>query len=281
MNNKGFTLIELVIGIAIASIISIILFQSFSQTSKTINTIDNMIFMDRRISVLQNQLDKDITAIFIPEQLNHEKLERYFYSQNNQKQLKEFTFITTNALQVYQSASPRIVRVTYQLRENKKDSNEYSLFRKESTNLVFGVEKDAIEYELTDYIKDFSVEFGTKESVKGKSQQKETPEIKILKEWVPKEPDLKRGETYKIPNFVLVKVSLWDGALHKTSQDFEFRYNIYSPQELKPKQPEKKAEKDDKEFISELKTMSERVMNLTKPKVPNPSPGMAGRRGLK
>jgi prepilin-type N-terminal cleavage/methylation domain-containing protein len=274
---NGFSLIEVVIGIAISSIISIILFQSFSQTYKTIKTIDNMIFMDRRVCVLQNQLDKDITTIFIPEQLNHEKLERYFYSQNNQKQLKEFTFITTNVLQVYQSASPRIVRVTYQLRENKKDSNEYSLFRKESTNLVFGAEKDAIEYELTDYIKDFSIEFGQIEVSKAKGNaQEQKPEIKIVKEWTPKEPDLKSGETYKIPKFVLIKISLWDGALHKTSQSFEFRYNIYSPQELKSKKAEKNIieGKDDKEFISELSALTERVTKLTtEPKTKNPSTG--------
>ncbi|MDR3646952.1 MAG: prepilin-type N-terminal cleavage/methylation domain-containing protein [Candidatus Babeliales bacterium] len=274
MKTNGFTIIELIIGIAISSIISIILFQSFSQTSKTIKTIDTMIFMDRRVSVLQNQLDKDITAIFMPEQLNHEKLERYFYSQNNQNQLKEFTFITTNALQVYQSTSPRIVRVTYQLREIKSSPNEFSLFRKESTNLIFGAEKDAVEYELTDFIKSFSLEFGYKEIKKTTEmgKPKQTEEIKILKEWIQKEPDLKRGETYKIPNFVNIKVSLWDGALHKTSQDFEFKYIIYSPQELKPKQPEKPiSQKDDNELISELTSMSKRVMNLTQPPKNNPA----------
>lgn len=261
MNSKGFTIIELIIGIAISSIISIILFQSFSQTYKTINTIDNMIFMDRRISVLQNQLDKDTTAIFIPKQLNYEKLERYFYSQNNQKNLKEWTFITTNSLQIYQATSPRIVRVTYQLRENKKAQNEYLLFRKESTNLAYGAEKDAIEYELVDFIKDFSLEFGYKQDLKINNKESKK-ELKILKDWTPKEPDLKKGETYKIPEIVIIKISLWDGALHKISQSFEFKYNIYSPQELK-KDTEKIEKKDDKEYITQLKSLSKRVINLT------------------
>lgn len=268
MNLKGFTLIELIIGIAVSSIISIILFNSFSQTYKTVNTIDNLIFMDRRISVLQNQLEKDITGIFMPEQLNHEKVERYFYSTNNQGQIKEFTFITTNALQVYQSTSPRIVRVTYQLRENKQNKGSYSLFRKESTNIIYGAEKDAVEYELTDFIKNLSIEFSYTEKPKDKDN-KQRAETKVLKEWTPKEPDKKKGETYKIPEYVTVKVTLFDGALQKTEQSYEFKYFIYSPSELKQAQKDKvknKQELEDEKLIKDLTKSIKDVLKLTQNK---------------
>lgn len=234
---KGFGLIELVIAMAISTVISVILFSSFWQIQRNIKKSDSIIELDRTIAVLQNQLEKDTAAIFIPEQSYEEKLERVFYSVNENDNVKEFTFITTNSLQVYNSLTPKIVRVTYQLKENKVNKNSFVLYRRESNNLVYGAEKDAVEYEIASDIKKLSLEFISKAAPKKEDDKEGSKKdnIKKSKEWGIKEPNTKKGETYKIPDIVIASIKFWENKKHINDVEFEFRYPIYSPKELKPK----------------------------------------------
>lgn len=156
-----------------------------------------------------------------PEKKQEEKkqeLEKAFFYINSSNNLKEFTFITCNPLQIYGQAKPRIARVSYKLQEKEKGS--YSLMRKESSSIIFGTEKDSVEYEVISDIKELSFEFII--PVPGK----EKTDFKSLKEWRSTQ-NIEKQKMF-IPQFVKVNLILWDNYVHANEQAFEFRFSIYT-----------------------------------------------------
>lgn len=63
---KGFSLIELVLAILIASFVSISLFQLLSTTRKAVNRITNVIELDVPFIAFYSQLEKDMLGMFAP-----------------------------------------------------------------------------------------------------------------------------------------------------------------------------------------------------------------------
>ena len=283
MIKKGFTLIELIIGMAISSGISIVIFTSFYQTQKSSKALYSMISLDSRVSILQNQFEKDISGVFAPntnevkepekpmgqkkEQeekkeapVSGSKLEKIFYATNQNKNLKELTFITSNPLQVYGQSKPRIARVPYLLKEDKQRKGSYTLFRRESNKLEYA-HKSAVEYEIIDGIKEFKIDYlapikkdenlpdkEKKEQINTQTPKKEkkAPELKTYNEW--KFEDKKqvaqkeKQDTFLIPQFVNVKVVLWQDYEQTREESFEFKYFIYAFESQFPKKPTKTTE---------------------------------------
>lgn len=269
MKKFGFTLIELIISMAISSMMIIILFTSFFQVNKTVQSVDTMISIDSRAVVLQNQFEMDISGAFVPDiteikekktepltkttkekaaaekeiaekkeqEQKPKKLEKAFYSINQNKILKELTFITCNPLQIYGQTKPRMARVTYRLKEDKQIKGSYSLFRQESAQIIYGAEKNVIEYEVVNNIKELLISYFIIPDEKGK-------EAKPVNEWKSDESKKQEKETTpKIPQYVTVKVNFWDNDRHLKDQLFEFKYMIYSFIAPKPKPEQKIPEK--------------------------------------
>jgi len=66
MKTPGFTLLELIIAMAISSMLAIALFSSFYQINKTSALVEQTISIDMRAAILQNLLEKDISGVFVP-----------------------------------------------------------------------------------------------------------------------------------------------------------------------------------------------------------------------
>ena len=66
MKRTGFTLLELVIAMAISSILAIALFTSFYQINRSSRLVEQTISIDMRASILENLLEKDISGVFVP-----------------------------------------------------------------------------------------------------------------------------------------------------------------------------------------------------------------------
>ena len=64
---KGFTLIELSIGLFLSSLIGTALYNAFFVTNRVVSITDNFIFDRFRASLVENQFEKDLAGIFIPE----------------------------------------------------------------------------------------------------------------------------------------------------------------------------------------------------------------------
>lgn len=175
MKAFGFTLIELSIGLFLSSLIGTALYNAFFVTNRVVSIADNFISIDLRASLVENQLEKDIAGVFIPEQAapnkpqadkskNEKKdeqeketpekknegeqkekeqkpLEKIFYTQNGQNDLLQMiTFITNNPVKVYEKATnvtpkPRIVRVVYRLIADQENPESFKLMRQESSEL--------------------------------------------------------------------------------------------------------------------------------------------------
>lgn len=171
----GYSLIELTIGILLASMLAISLFQSVKNSTHTVELADDIMDLDVRVSNFHHQFERDTIGIFMPmfaveapkdiqknekagqlpeqgatalnsnpkntEAKPQKAPDKLFYSVNNDTgQVSEFTFITSNPLRVYEKAAnvtvkPRMVRVMYRLMVDPKDETLFTLVRQETDEL--------------------------------------------------------------------------------------------------------------------------------------------------
>lgn len=137
---SGFTLLEIVIGIALTSFLFVVLFNSFYQTYRTSTMVGDFAELDTVFSSVVQQLERDISSVtFIDQQKkkNDDKkaekgIKKQFYATEDGKNFSLFTFITTNSLSSYRSVKPRLVRVIYRLLKNKGEK-DYTLTRQEES----------------------------------------------------------------------------------------------------------------------------------------------------
>lgn len=191
---QGFMLLELMIALLIASILSIILLAAFTQTVHFQKVVDNFctISMDQAIAI--NQLERDIMGTFIPLQAQipdkkslsqnnvsdqtlpnkeqtekkQKQLEKIFYATNKDNQFESLSCITNNPLTIYWSesagkAKPKIARIMYKLVKEPEHPESYMLLRQEDSNLniqSFKSEKGSIRaYKLIGGIKHLNAEY--------------------------------------------------------------------------------------------------------------------------
>lgn len=213
--NPGFSLIEVLIALAIASIIGVALFTSITQMSRMSGRLDVIMHDDDRMAVIQHQLKKDLSGAFVPTQAveqpadkdkkNKKPLQKVFYSSLQEKNLNILTFITTNPLMSYGNARPRVARVVYKLVAEKEKGTApfYTLYRQQGNDLDFEAYKQENAknraYPVAEHIKSLSVEFSTPKKSPEKSAsepndqatakksgapaKKENVEWEIVKEW--------------------------------------------------------------------------------------------------
>ena len=171
---SGFTLIELSIGLLLSSIIGTALYSGFFVTNRVVESADNFISLDFRSALIENQLDKDLAGIFVPEESDvvttstnkkdsqeknktteskkevkpvEEKpvkpIDKIFYSMNGSGgSLNVLTFITNNPIKVYEKAAnvkpkSRMVRIAYRLIPQEDNPKAFSLVRQESSEFDF------------------------------------------------------------------------------------------------------------------------------------------------
>jgi len=216
---RGFTLIELLVAIAIASVIITLLFNSFLQTTKIVDRIDNTISINTRAALIQHQLEKDIMGAFLPVQAFKEKekksaannknqkvpiqkkegakkkLTKVFYGINHESMLDLLTFITNNPIRGYWGkktgyAKPKVARIIYRLKEDPSQKNSFTLYRQEGNNLEFKKygsnkqTKGARSYPLAEGIKELIIKYRVilepeKENSEKKNNKKQKKEIKF------------------------------------------------------------------------------------------------------
>lgn len=244
---SGFTLLELVIGLLLSSMIAIVLYTSFFSINRSVQSVENLIDQDLRITLMHNQLERDISGIFVPfagklsEQMQKTEkelkatdttaipikpIDNVFMSQNQQQSLSLLTFITNNPMRIYEYAQnatvkPFVARVVYKL-VPERGTPSFTLIRQESNELdLVTFEKAGVirSYELISHIKQIKTEFSyslvekPKEQPKtpAKEKQKEEkpkPEYITVSEWVEKsKADKKRP---LVPQFITFDIRFWN-----------------------------------------------------------------------
>lgn len=287
----GYTLLELTIGIFLASLLAISLFQSVRNTTTSVEIADDLMDLDMRIAIFHNQFAKDTIGIFVPEKFEQTPAEqeksapskpgqtaslpvekpvaeqapqkfpdKLFYAINEEGQLSEFTFITTNPATIYEKGlkvvvKPRMVRVMYRLEQDKRHENAFTIYRQEIESLeIGGLEKKAAtpirSYPILHNIKKLTLEFSypvKKEETKaqpgpgqpaqpltpaGSTEQKvSTPLVEKFesrKDWPFKTADeAKEKKVPEYPQYITIHLTLWDTP-RLTERTFDLNYPIAS-----------------------------------------------------
>ncbi len=171
----GFTLLEVLIATAIASLLMTAMFFSYDQINSVVRYVTDSTDLYESAILVEQQISKDIAGAFIPVQAiedpepkkdkkaqekkddkkapsqgdekNEAKkrlvLKDPFISKNAGQNLSMFSFITANPMRVYWGKKtgepkPSIVRVVYTLevdKESDKKSPRYQLYRQEGKEL--------------------------------------------------------------------------------------------------------------------------------------------------
>lgn len=274
--NFGIGLLDIVIAITIASIMTTLLYQSLNQTTRTVKRIDTLIDINSQLALFSTRLEKDLAGVFITNKSR--KIEEDFLKsdkEKDKKSLKEedtgcfqdncavffldnmktslkgeveksiFTFVTTNPLFVYGENIPRKVRVAYALKQDKRDTKFFKLLRFESNEVDYKKFRDLYSagkipgYELANNILNFEISCVQIVTEKEKDK-KDKIQIKTLEFF--NDFDQLKKKINLFPNFVKVK-GIFVDSNKKNPREFEFIMPIFVSEILE----EKKEEVSDKD----------------------------------
>ncbi len=284
---KGFILIEIMIGMVVAGLLSTALLATIMQISRLQQTITSITSIYGRVSIFNQQLERDITGAFVPTQYDllqtatdkkEEKakpIDKIFYgvSKGNGGRFDYLTFITSNPLEIFfgikeVKLKPRVARVVYRLVPDKRRKNSYVLLRQEgTTRLAFDTYKEDAQgefraYEMVDGIQDLSVRFISIEEKEDKEKKKVSYTYKKVPDW--KDVDEKKQEEPKkesrpperprpkLPQYVELTLSLWDTVYEKYKTftmtiPVESRFGQFEQPEQKKKTGEEEKKEEEKE----------------------------------
>lgn len=257
MNRRtlGMSIIEISIALTISSFLMLALYQSFNTAEKNSQSISATMNAENAFAIAYNQLDKDFSALFIPERVFNElqKKEPKEEEKNKkepfkdiftpilkEKDLESITFLSTHSLPLFNSKSPYAVRIAYKL--IKQDNNEwYALVRQESTKLDLlpeqFKEKNIPAYQLIQNIKSLSITFTVIEKEKKESSSKDSDSTQtsmnktaaepkkyvVLTTW-PQSKDVKKPD-YLIPAFITLK-GIFVDEITRHEYDFEWIFPV-------------------------------------------------------
>ena len=222
-NQRGFSVIELVMVMAISAILMTILLQIYNQVTRNMLRVERFVFEDTQILTLKNRFGKDLAGLsaiwFTQAELQakqaakdatktpeptteKKKCSKYFYSVNKDKHLDTLTFVTTSALQSYGSVQSRFVRVLYKVEKDPTGEGLLRLMRKEIVmptenideenlksgkfyQLVGGIKSLEMTYQLIDKaaLKKLESANADKAASKSADQEEKQPIIRSVKQW--------------------------------------------------------------------------------------------------
>lgn len=240
MKQPGFSLIEIIIAVAISSVLSLILYRAFSQTNRLVQQVRNL--MDDTSDTLSSyaQLEKDFSAIFMPTleeikkasappaqaavanqttpktpagQESKEKKPEIipFKTTMEGSKLATISFVTTNAFSILDEAASRPVRVTYKLKPQEGEGNKLFVLLREELPYDQKAEgekksssaKPTHAYALIRNISSFSAKFSAYDC------KEESKELVSLSEWGTDEQK-KKCPQRAIPEFVEISLDVTD-----------------------------------------------------------------------
>ncbi len=277
MKKFGFSLLEIIIGLALSAMLGTVLFNTFFQSTRTLRLVDEYSELDTGISIVLTQLERDLAGTFVPEyepeqkkdleqkeeapdkkqqQEKKKKKEPSFVAKTKNKHLDFISFVTSNPLSRFGAPLPTIapkpslVRVLYKLRENKEKKGAFVLTRQESTNLDLASfekksEKRPRELVVADAVKECSMEFVYKIEKKETDEKEGKQEFKTVTEWGSAKEQSE--EIPPLPTMIKLALTVWDAQLQVT-RSIEYLLPIYCVYvESAQSEKKEKAEESDAE----------------------------------
>ena len=157
---KGFTLLELVVSMLISALLATALLFSINQLRKSAAVTEQLMTLDLRATLLQDQLGRDLAGAIM---LEHGNIERPFFGESMADgSLQQLTFITVNPLSVFTASAQRLIRVQYRLEAVPSElgiTSSYQLYRRESDQLALTALSKAPEYLMINEIKSLKIKY--------------------------------------------------------------------------------------------------------------------------
>jgi type II secretory pathway component PulJ len=237
---KGFTPLEIMIALAIATLLGGLLMQSLYQLTNTLMRVDQASALDMRVIVFKNLLEKEFAGAFVPELLPIEQEkkeesvaqesgkkedvktvtpEKAFYSQNNNGQLELLTFITCNPLTVYNMAKAHSARIVYTLAADNSMPGSFVLIRKEISDIMQKEYQSSKGFIVITGIKSLTVEFlaapeaaDKKQEQKGQEKTVESvkKEFKKFDAWGQQQSEQQEQALPALPQFISMQLVLYN-----------------------------------------------------------------------
>lgn len=240
-NVPGFSLIEILIALAIGSFVMIMVFDTITSLQKSTQRYSELVTVDSQQERLYNQLQRDISGMVIPlfgfvpspektpEEQKKEQQE-YFAQYGLQcaienDLIKNLTFVTTSILSVFGTTKPHLVRVQYTLEPDKVNAQYYTLMREEASlekdtkTASAGKEKYAIAFG----IKTCGIQCITVSEQDGKRK------IEEVASWsFDKNSKEKQEKQIALPRIIILKGTMVDIA-SVVKREHEFEYAFFIP----------------------------------------------------
>jgi type II secretory pathway component PulJ len=225
MMHKGMTIIELMLGLFLSSLIASTLFLVFSQLNRVAVVGETIMDIDTRIGIIGNQWEKDLMGAFIPLQYSMTQTSTaqilqeapshdvFHFVRNKNTQEMVISWISNNPLRVYEksgmSSKPLSVRIVYRLTPDKNDSRNLMLTRQEGSDLslkayALNANPSIKPYVLAQGIKECSLSCKVFKLEEKKDKQ---GAYETLHEW--REQDIRKRKYPLLPNLVTLTCVLW------------------------------------------------------------------------
>lgn len=147
LHEPGFSFIEIIVALLVSSFLSLVLYNSLSNTQRSTKQVNQLIEETADLVPFMTQFEKDLSGAFAPmmdmvatsTQPSHKasagepqkKPQKIFHATAKSGSLSELTFVTTNALAIPGEAVPRVVQVTYKLVPQADTAGRFELTRAE------------------------------------------------------------------------------------------------------------------------------------------------------
>jgi prepilin-type N-terminal cleavage/methylation domain-containing protein len=293
---RGFTLLEMILAMSLSSVIVVGLVQLYRSVMNSFSASQDVMSIDRKVSLLFNQMERDFSSAYIPflemekksdkekaaaEKKAKEQRATFFVGTVREQfepiskvhgkraeLLAYVSFICTNPLQIVDEKRQRLVRVVYELVVDRaksiQDQTSYQLVRRETTDLanvrawVSDFELPVHKHNIRTYVVADNIKgFFVEYSMPRESKDEKKEEKSVLALF--KWGDREDTKAL-VPQKVSVWLDIWDDN-KKRSFRFHavfpiFSYPTYDPRKGKQQQPQKSGADQQKTKPSAKKKIS-------------------------
>ncbi|MGA9530671.1 MAG: prepilin-type N-terminal cleavage/methylation domain-containing protein [Candidatus Babeliales bacterium] len=233
----GFTLIDLLISLAIGAILSSLLFGSLYQTNRLTKKINAIVAHNEQIGLIARIEDDLIGCCLPPEKISDSSEKELppivaFYSTNENDQCKMVSFISTSSFgnaftHLTRTLLPLPVRIAYLIEPEQapkplhaQSINSFQLIRYETSNL--DVNTDAIFEDRAKGIicinRIASITVLYEFEPINQENKKEAPPIESRSTWTPSTDKEATPELPPLPLTVKITLELWDNNYEKITK---------------------------------------------------------------
>ncbi|HPI93945.1 MAG TPA: prepilin-type N-terminal cleavage/methylation domain-containing protein [Deltaproteobacteria bacterium] len=161
--SSGFTLLELLLAIAIAAVIITTVNFAFFQSHKNIESVGAQREVYQTARIVMDRMIKDLTCAYLPSddrQMTEDELSLYRFvgvnDNTGETDRDSLTFTTTTDIGF--SKAPGVVcEVGYYLKEDEERKGIYTLMRREDPTPHYGITKAGQELEIAEGIKALNI----------------------------------------------------------------------------------------------------------------------------